>query len=391
MLFWIHTVDFGSTMPPLVKSVKNIFPGSHCASLQKDCALIFNCKSVSTADDYSAGSTYFVKPNEKPRAALEELAQKIFLFHTEGMTFDPNHSGAEWWSQVIHPEDDIGIHWDRDYGLEEDMGQHVYPFLGTVTYLSDIGAPTAVFAKAGTDLAIEEIVGSIETVILSCPSVGGHIAFDGSMLHAAPADIYTNREESVEGSDGESEESDVPTLNELLQIVGQKRVTFLVNIWINHIPSQSKRCELKIIKKLKCPVLGELFQFKEATVTFPSADVDPTNLTRSLQLKFNNTETAYDLLIPLPSIEKLETMRKESSVFRLHYVGGANISLVYSDDQPNESSEEDDEEEADSNDDDHDHESIDKAHISNISKTKRPPISSLRQNLSIKKQKNKEG
>jgi hypothetical protein len=340
-------------MPALVKSVRNIFPSSKCAELQRDCAIIFNSKSISAADDYSSGSTYFVKPHDKPRTALEELAQKIFLYHTDGMEYDPAHSGAEWWSQVIHPEDDIGVHWDRDYGLEEDMGQHVYPLVGTVTYLSNIGAPTAVFSKPGSDLAIEEIVGSISTMVLSCPTIGNHMAFDGTMLHAAPADIFKEIESessSEEDENDDSVESQPPTLAELLETVGQKRVTFLVNIWVNHVPSQSKKCEAETIKKLKTSLLGDAIQFADAVVDLPTTELRTSDLSRSMELHFNNTETNYDIHIPLPSLDVLNKISSESSVFRLEYIDGASIELAYSEDQPDEEDDGSGSEEDDSSD-----------------------------------------
>ena len=42
-----------------------------------------------------------------------------------------------------------GFHWDRDYGLEESEGLCLYPHLATVTYLSDVGAPTIVLNDVG--------------------------------------------------------------------------------------------------------------------------------------------------------------------------------------------------------------------------------------------------
>jgi hypothetical protein len=338
-------------MPALVKAVKKIFPREKVEELRKDCAVIFNCKSVGGSDDYSSGSTYFVKANETPRTALEELAQRIFFYHTEGQVFDPDHSGAEWWSQVIHPDDDIGVHWDRDYGLEEEFGQHVYPYVGTATYLSDIGAPTVVFTKPGTDMATEEIVGEIDGVVVSCPTVGSHIAFDGTMLHAAPADIFQSEETDDEDDDDdeESEESENETLSQLIQNVNEKRVTFLVNVWMNHVPSQSKRCEKKVIKKLSTPLLDKLIEFNDATVEHRTLKIKDRDLSKTdLELKFNNTDTNYDLKMPLPPLEVLHKQKKNGDgVFMLKFSGKKKITLSYAEDKSSsdEDEEEDEEEE----------------------------------------------
>jgi|TARA_B100001142_G_scaffold7578_1_gene7520 hypothetical protein len=48
--------------------------------------------------------------------------------------FDPSRSGAEWWTQVIDARDEIGTHWDKDYGLES-ANVNVHPQIATVTYL----------------------------------------------------------------------------------------------------------------------------------------------------------------------------------------------------------------------------------------------------------------
>lgn len=85
--------------------------------LSQDCHEAFSCRSIKDDNEnYSTGSTYFIRSDEKPRCFLEKLAQTIFELHTKEAIFDHNTSGAEWWTQVIDSRDDIGFHWDRDYG-----------------------------------------------------------------------------------------------------------------------------------------------------------------------------------------------------------------------------------------------------------------------------------
>ncbi len=43
----------------------------------------------------SRGETFFIGANEKPRCALEQMAQEIFFFHARDTTHDFNLSGAE--------------------------------------------------------------------------------------------------------------------------------------------------------------------------------------------------------------------------------------------------------------------------------------------------------
>eukprot|EP01034_Spumella_vulgaris_P041085 gene41085-50840_t len=42
----------------------------------------------------------------------------------------------------VNSQDDIGFHWDRDYGFEGESGINVHPHLSTVTYFTDCGGPT---------------------------------------------------------------------------------------------------------------------------------------------------------------------------------------------------------------------------------------------------------
>ena len=86
-------------------------------ALFKQCELAFTARATGT-DEYSAGTTFWVGADSKPRTALERLAQQIFEFHTATAVFDPARSGAEWWTQCIDPDDDIALHWDRDYDMQ---------------------------------------------------------------------------------------------------------------------------------------------------------------------------------------------------------------------------------------------------------------------------------
>lgn len=85
--------------------------------LKSDCSEAFTCRSIPDSNEnYSSGSTYFIRADEDPRCFLEKLALSIFKFHTKDATFNHKLSGAEWWTQVIDCRDDVGFHWDRDYG-----------------------------------------------------------------------------------------------------------------------------------------------------------------------------------------------------------------------------------------------------------------------------------
>ena len=86
-------------------------------ALFKQCELAFTARATGS-DEYSAGTTFWVGADAKPCTDMERLALKIFEFHTSTAVFDPARSGAEWWTQCIDPDDDIALHWDRDYDMQ---------------------------------------------------------------------------------------------------------------------------------------------------------------------------------------------------------------------------------------------------------------------------------
>lgn len=253
------------------------------ASLLEDCAMVFSARTKSDAAAYSAGCTYFAPAAMKPRCAIEALALRVFHEHTKDLPkgcFLPEQSGAEWWTLVLNADppkdsqddtddnedhDEVGMHFDADYGLEDQApGLLLHPRIATITYLSNIGAPTLVLdRKSPPPNAVEELGGEIRRGWLSAPRMGKHVAFDGRLLHGAPATFFPgvdpssaeerpHKKQKLEHG-GESAVT-VPTAaaitlsNEPQQ---SQRVTFLVNVWLNHCPMDAELLDDDIIDQLK--------------------------------------------------------------------------------------------------------------------------------------------
>lgn len=224
----------------------------------------------------------------KPRCRLEQMAMEVFHKHVpaEGYTYDKNTSGAEWWVQIrpspsagrysmlsdaspsttsgendncsngkddemskndsSNAKDDdmsksgISFHWDKDEDLRLAMGGNLYihPHLSTVTYLTDLGAPTAALnyrVDPTTGAYIEpNSQGENSSAYISWPKQGKHLSFDGGLLHAAPGDLLKS------GEFAEQCKCDLTGIsNEKEKHVVQRRhrrVTFLVNVWLNFKP-----------------------------------------------------------------------------------------------------------------------------------------------------------
>mmetsp|Transcript_18463 Transcript_18463/g.30772 ORF Transcript_18463/g.30772 Transcript_18463/m.30772 type:complete len:386 (+) Transcript_18463:134-1291(+) len=210
----------------------------HLEMLRDDCKKAFQLKECEEGERYSEGQTFWMPATATPRCELERLAQGIFAHHTRHARFDPSTSGAEWWTQHIDTIDDIGFHFDRDYGLEED-GELCHPLLGTVTYLSEVGGATVILDMPGRNYPTSGSDGAVNCPLQSCvlsrPAVGKHITFDGLHLHGAPADLYEEETTSSSSEDDEDEDES----DEEGDSKRPSRVTFLVNIWLNHVPTQA--------------------------------------------------------------------------------------------------------------------------------------------------------
>ncbi|CAL1154130.1 unnamed protein product [Cladocopium goreaui] len=192
--------------------------GEAMENLTKTCRLLFPLDGSSwmpcTAD---------------PRCLAERLAQEVFEFHAKGFAFDPKRSGAEWWVQIRdsgHSEEGIQFHWDTDEVAVERHGVNVHPHLSTVTYLTECGAPTLILQCRNSLRPSEtaQVYGSLAGGTLSWPKLWKHLAFDGQLLHGT-----------------------VPKAGDP---AGTTRRTFLVNVWLNHRPSNCQRLSKALAKRL---------------------------------------------------------------------------------------------------------------------------------------------
>lgn len=255
---------------------------SHLSTLLEDCELVFTARTREAHESYSSGATFFVPCTMKPRCALEGLAMLIFRQHTKHLPqglFRPECSGAEWWTLILDQDEDgedeegqddeIGMHFDADYGLEEQMKNlMLHPRLSTVTYLTSVGVPTLVLDVKSPqpplghsmDTAVAELQGTVERGWLSSPSIGKHIAFDGRLLHGAPGAFFPAAvKEHVSKTQGITESESPSTLKRTKTEEHQegrfsnKRITFLVNIWLNHCPLDAEILNQDVCDQMKTP------------------------------------------------------------------------------------------------------------------------------------------
>lgn len=259
--------------------------------LEQDCRAVFSARSKENDAAYSAGCTYFCPAVQKPRCALEALALEIFQAHVQDLpkgSYIPEQSGAEWWTLVLdaHPpkpevededddeeddHDEVGMHFDADYGLEDQApGLLVHPRVATITYLSNYGAPTLVLdRKSPAPNEVEGMSGDIPRGWLSGPHVGKHVAFDGRLLHGAPATFFPGvavpsalvddeppaKRRKMEEDDRKPapKQDDQSSKDEEPAVASPQRITFMVNVWLNHCPLDAELLDDDVVEKLQTP------------------------------------------------------------------------------------------------------------------------------------------
>mmetsp|Transcript_24388 Transcript_24388/g.36179 ORF Transcript_24388/g.36179 Transcript_24388/m.36179 type:complete len:409 (-) Transcript_24388:107-1333(-) len=272
-----------------------------CNTLLDDCTTVFTARQMEDSAAYSTGCTYFVPAiTKKPRCALEALALEIFRQHTRSLpegSFVPEQSGAEWWTLVldaappklndtedvddVEDHDEVGMHFDADYGLEDQApGLLLHPRVATITYLSNYGAPTLILDQRSPP-PNEKLNGDIRKGWLSGPMLGKHVAFDGRLLHGAPATFFRGiSPQEFQLMSNDDERKPAPTKRQKTkekeaesskkektenEATDPRRVTFLVNIWLNHCPLDAELLEDVVAKQLKTPTNKELWKISLET------------------------------------------------------------------------------------------------------------------------------
>lgn len=300
--------------------------------LHHDASTVFTARTKDDSAAYSIGTTYFSPCQMEPRCQLEEIVQSIFKMHTKHLApgiIIPEQSGSEWWTLVMDTgksnassndnidenddseedddDDDVGMHFDADYGLEEQVPNLLlHPRLATVTYLTDFGTPTLILDQRSPPPADKDkktLEGSIRKGWLSHPIQGKHIAFDGRLLHGAPSTFFPQvsgdsngiirkavpRVDEPPNKKAKISDEDLPREEPL----HQKRITLLVNIWINHCPLDAEPLDDEIIMQLKMPFAVKAEEHHEG---------DKTNDDSSSMFQWNDAKDCSTLPLEIPKV-----------------------------------------------------------------------------------------
>mmetsp|Transcript_28112 Transcript_28112/g.47663 ORF Transcript_28112/g.47663 Transcript_28112/m.47663 type:complete len:443 (-) Transcript_28112:2123-3451(-) len=254
--------------------------------------LLFDCEIT---DSGLLPRTFWMSANtdtqQQPRCYLEKMALEVFHHHVpSGFYYDPKTSGAEWWVQIrpsppagrysMHANDDdggeddmaksgISFHWDKDedFRLLTGGSLYIHPHISTVTYLTDLGAPTMVLSKrvdpmSGAYVTDADDDGSMSNVdgLVSFPKQGKHLSFDGRYLHAAPSDLLRDGLFEEQCKFDRPDGIDMKEMKVLER--RHRRVSFLVNVWLNYHPYNVHPFPETMISNLsKMDLLGDVRLF----------------------------------------------------------------------------------------------------------------------------------
>ena len=239
-------------------------PEASICALRRDACALVHAHGL-------GGRTFWIARDHTPRCSLEQLALEVLAFHEggeggegdqggEGETgglaephAEHSFTGAEFWVQMravggssLADDSDaasIAFHFDCDEGTFTATGELIPPWLSTITYLADAGAPTLILpARPDSAGEVRCVAPSDEPLgaFVSYPVRGKHVSFDGRLLHGCPHSL-SRRSPSIADATPEAE---------VEAGGGGRRLTFLVNLWRRHSPRGPQRLPSRVATAL---------------------------------------------------------------------------------------------------------------------------------------------
>jgi len=214
--------------------------------------------------------SFWIGLSDEPRCCLERLALEVARFHGSARSeVGCRLLGAEFWVQVRSSEDPeekqgLTFHFDKDEVAVQEWDLWSHPELGTVTYLTDGGAPLVVFStpsentllcddsddeatepkrkaksKAGDSVSPSEC-------LVCFPRAGRHVSFVGNFLHGVPQELLHLQNTSTCNRGGRGKRN-APGAEPNSPY---RRLSFLVNLWTSHRPTGIRRLSAALAARM---------------------------------------------------------------------------------------------------------------------------------------------
>ena len=237
------------------KDVDNTIPSYVMTSWFNNDDFLKGCYIESNELVKHSKDTFWLNKEQKPNCYLEFMAQQVMIHHESKVPSDSELIGVEFWVQVKpwvqeveqqqqQQHKSIGLHYDKDENLAEDFNIGVYPYISTVTYLTTGGASTIIVSN----MQQSPIGTPIGEITVSHAVKSKHICFNGTLLHGAPYIEQLNAPRPTDNNDG---------YDDLIVNESKSRVTFLVNLWVDHKPLRVDSLPTNIREKLKASSIFE--------------------------------------------------------------------------------------------------------------------------------------
>ena len=218
-----------------IKSHENTIHKDLIKPLKEECLRMENlvAKQIGTLKD-NKYTTFWLHKDDEPKSFIEYLVRNISSQDFSN-GFPENYVGCEWWFQIRDKKEDIVFHYDKDEALTSLKGIYIYPIKSTITYLTDIGGPTAIFNDE-----------NYNNGYLSFPKENKHVVFDGHLFHGVIGPLGTSKPDK-----------------------DNKRITLLINYW-NKKPEEPNCIHFPYDKFNLTPLTDEHVQLQESIKKEPS-------------------------------------------------------------------------------------------------------------------------
>jgi hypothetical protein len=127
----------------LVQNYEEVFQEEHVDVLISEAKAYDEASASGLRNDKRV--TFWLPWDAKPRTATEQAVMLLKDLTFPGGKTPLKIHGMKYWYQYRHAEEDVGFHYDKDEGMASDMQIMRFPYINTLVYLSDVGAPTIFF------------------------------------------------------------------------------------------------------------------------------------------------------------------------------------------------------------------------------------------------------
>jgi hypothetical protein len=173
----------------LVQNFENVFQDEFVDVLISE-AKAYDAASATTSTlSNNKRVTFWLPWDAKPRTGTEQAVLLLKELTFPGGKAPLKIDGMKYWYQYRHAEEDVGFHYDKDEGMASDMQRMRFPYINTLVYLSDVGAPTIFFNGTTTHNGNRAMPTVPANGWVVYPKKNKWTLQRGDLLHGAQADM----------------------------------------------------------------------------------------------------------------------------------------------------------------------------------------------------------